>query len=174
MRWHDGKVSWVRKFTHGLSPHFSNCKKFYTTQSTRMDPPLCAWHIHTNECELLLKMAFSTVALGLPLLAQRNVTHVNLSSSSSSLPVTCSIALVSAIFFVLLSCHLIRIESKIYAYQPNAHEIRIYCDGFFINRMHQLLHVICDRRDTYMRHLFDISSFVFTLSKKKGNEKKIQ
>lgn len=110
----NGKVSWVRKFTHGLFPPFFDCKKFYTTRSTRMDTRVRGIY-STNECELLLKMAFSTVTWFYLCFKKRDTRKFVVFVIIARHMFHCSRL---HNFFL---CHLIRIESKIYAYVPNAH-----------------------------------------------------
>lgn len=101
----------------------------------------------------------------LPLL-QENVTHVNLSSSHVPL-------LSFAQFFW---CHLIRIESKIYAYVGctqrtwDSNLLRRFSSSIECTNVcfYYTLYAI---EEIHLRHLFDISPFVFFLLKK-GNEKK--
>lgn len=104
----NGKVPWVRNLRMVYPPIF-RLQKISTPKYIQMRV------VFNNECELPLKMAFLAVTWFY--LCFGNVTHVNLSSSSSSLlPLSeCPshvpfLSFTQRIFFS--SCHLIRIESK--------------------------------------------------------------
>lgn len=163
----NGKVSWVRKFTHGLSPHFS-IAKFFTQHRAH------AWitrvrGIFDKRMWIAIENGIFDSNMVLPLL-QENVTHVNL-SSSSSLPVTCSIALVYTIFCVPFDSNR---KSKIYAYVPNQ---RTWDSNLLRRFLHQSNAQMCVSTNHYMRSRRYICTIYlkFLLSffpSKKGNEKK--
>lgn len=145
-----------------IPPHFSIAKILYTEK-----------HIHrfvcvvfNNECELpfAIENGIFDSNMVLPLLQKRDTRKfvvVVVVISIARHMFHCSRL---HKFFVPFDSN----RKQIYAYvrtKPNAHEIQIYCDGLFINRMPNVYIYYCYMRS--IRYMCTIYSIFFSLKKKK-------